>query len=137
MRCTSGFGMVIVDTSIWISFFNRPASGEKRALDDLLDRDEVVLVGIVITELLQGVRSQTERDTLHDLLVALPYLEVTFETWRSAGDLSSLLLRKDKTLGFPDLLIAALAQQHSCSVYSLDQDFRHIPDLTLYVPGSA
>jgi hypothetical protein len=129
--------MVIVDTSIWIAFFNRPSSVEKRALDDLLDRDEVVLVGIVITELLQGVRSQTERDTLHDLLVALPYLEMTFESWLSAGDLSCQLLRKGRTLGFPDLLIAALARQHSCSVYSLDQDFGHIPDLTLYVPGSA
>jgi len=129
--------MVIVDTSIWISFFNRPASGEKCAVDDLLDRDEVFLVGIVATELLQGVRSKTERETLHDLLSALPYLEMTFATWLSAGDLSSLLLRKGKTLGFPDLLIAALAQQHSCSVYSLDQDFRHIPGLTLYVPGPA
>ena len=128
--------MVVVDTSIWISFFNRPASIEKRTLDDLLDRDEAVLVGVVLTELLQGVRSKTERTTLYDLLLALPYLEMTFETWHSAGALSSLLLRKGRTLGFPDLLIAALAQQHSCLVYSLDDDFRHIPELSLYMPSS-
>jgi hypothetical protein len=102
-----------------------------------IDRDEVVLVGIVVTELLQGVRSKRERETLHDLLLALPYLEMTFETWLSAGELSSLLLRKGRTLGFPDLLIAALAQQHSCSVYSLDDDFRHIPELSLYLPNPA
>ncbi len=118
-------------------FSNRPASEEKRTVDDLLDRDEVVLVCVVVTGLLQGVRFKPERETLHDLLVALPYLEMTFETWLSPGDLSSLLLRKGRTLGFPDLLIAALAQHHSCSVYSLDQDFRHIPDLSLYVSGSA
>jgi tRNA(fMet)-specific endonuclease VapC len=129
--------MVIVDTSIWIAFFNRPSSVEKRTLDDLLDRDEVALVGVVVTELLQGVRSKPERETLHDLLLALPYLEMTFESWLSAGDLSCQLLRKGRTLGFPDLLIAALAQQHSCSVYSLDQDFGHIPGLSLYVPRSA
>jgi tRNA(fMet)-specific endonuclease VapC len=129
--------MVVVDTSIWISFFNRPTSVEKHALDDLLDRDNVVLVGVVLTELLQGVRSKTERDTLHDLLSALPYLEMTFETWLSAGDLSSLLLRKGRTLGFSDLLIAALAQQHSYPVYSLDQGFGHIPGLSLYAPRPA
>ena len=49
--------MVVADTSIWISFFNRPASVEKQVLDELLDRDEVVLVGVVLTELLQGIRS--------------------------------------------------------------------------------
>ena len=108
-----------------------------RPLDDLLDREEVILVGVVVTELLQGVRSKPERETLHDLLLALPYLEMTFETWVSAGDLSLVLLGKGRTLGFPDLLMAALAQQHSCSVYSLDQDFRHIPGLSLYVPSSA
>lgn len=129
--------MVIVDTSIWISFFNRPTSVEKRILDDLLDRDEVALVGVVVTELLQGVRSKPERETLLDLLLALPYLEMTIESWRLAGDLSYQLLRKGRTLGFPDLLIAALAQHHSCSVYSLDDDFRHIPGLSLYVPHSA
>jgi predicted nucleic acid-binding protein len=129
--------MVVVDTSIWISFFNRPTSVEKRTLDDLLDRDEVILVGVIVTELLQGIRSKTERETLHDLLLALPYVEMTFETWLSSGELSSLLLRKGRTLGFPDLLIAALAQQHACSVYSLDDDFRHIPGLSLYVPKPA
>lgn len=129
--------MVVVDTSIWISFFNRPTSVEKHTLDDLLDRDAVVLVGVVLTELLQGVRSKPERETLHDLLSALPYVEMTFETWLSAGDLSSVLRRKGRTMGFPDLLIAALAQQHACSVYSLDEDFRHIPNLSLYVPNPA
>ncbi|GJL53289.1 MAG: ribonuclease VapC [Nitrospirales bacterium] len=137
MGFTSGSGRVVVDTSIWISFFNRPASIEKQALDDLLDRDDVVLVGIVLTELLQGVRSKTEREVLHELFSALPYLEMTFQTWLSAGDLSSFVRQKGKTLGFPDLLIAALALQHSCSVYSLDHDFRQIPGLSLYTPPTA
>lgn len=38
--------MVIVDTSAWIPFFNRPESTEKRIVDELIDRDEVAVVGV-------------------------------------------------------------------------------------------
>lgn len=127
--------MVVADTSVWISFFNRPASIEKQVLDELLDRDEVVLVGVVPTELLQGVKSSIQRETLRDALSALPYLEVTFDTWIAAGDLSSALLRKGITIPVPDLLIASMALEHSCSVYSLNADFQRIPGLSLFSPS--
>jgi predicted nucleic acid-binding protein len=64
--------MVIADTSVWIPFFNRPASREKRVLDLLIDTDEVALIGVVLAELLQGCRSQVERDDLAESLLALP-----------------------------------------------------------------
>jgi len=129
--------MVVVDTSIWISFFNRPSSVEKQVLHNLLDRDEVVLVGIILTELLQGVRSTVQRETLRNALMALPYIEVTVDTWLAAGDLSSTLLRKGITIAMPDLLIATLALEHSCSVYSLDSDFQRIPGLLLFSPSQS
>lgn len=86
--------MVIADTSAWIPFFNRPNSKEHATLDLLIDADEVVLVGVVLTELLQGCRSREERDELAEGLLALPYLDVTQTTWLKAGDLSWALLRK-------------------------------------------
>ncbi len=127
--------MVVADTSIWISFFNRPSSVEKQVLDDLLDRDQIVLVGVVLTELLQGVRSPAQRNTLRNALEALPYIEVTFDTWIAAGDLSFTLLRKGITVAIPDLLIATLALEHSWSVYSLNADFQRIPGLSLFSPA--
>jgi len=129
--------MVVADTSVWISFFNRPSSIEKQALDDLLDRDEVVLIGVVLTELVQSVRSPIQRETLRNALLALPYLEVTFDTWIAAGDLSSALLRKGITIPVPDLLIASMALEHSCSVNSLDTDFQRIPGLSFFSPASS
>ena len=59
--------MVIVDTSVWIPFFNRPDSPEKAALDLLIDAEEVVLVGVVLAELLQGCRMPVEREALSDV----------------------------------------------------------------------
>jgi predicted nucleic acid-binding protein len=128
--------MVIADTSVWIPFFNRPDSPEKAALDLLIDADEVVLVGVVLAELLQGCRTPSERTVLSDALLALRYYEVTASTWMRTGDLSAHLLRKGVTLPLSDLLIAALALEHDCRVYSLDAHFKKIPGLHLYTPTS-
>jgi len=40
---------VFVDTCIWVSFFTRQNSREKLAVDDLLARDRVALVGSAST----------------------------------------------------------------------------------------
>lgn len=128
--------MVIADTSVWIPFFNRPDSEEKTALDLLIDADDVMLVGVVLAELLQGCRTPSERGTLSDALSALPYREVTATTWMHTGDLSAALLRKGITLPLSDLLIATLAIEHGCRVYSLDVHFKKIPGLSLYIPAS-
>ncbi|MBX3300918.1 MAG: PIN domain-containing protein [Nitrospira sp.] len=128
--------MVIADTSVWIPFFNRPDSPEKMALDMLIDADEVALVGVVLAELLQGCRTLSERTTLSEALLALRYYEFTQATWLRTGDLSAHLLRKGITLPLSDLLIAALAIEHDCRVYSLDAHFKKIPGVHLYVPAS-
>ncbi len=128
--------MVIADTSVWIPFFNRPDSPEKATLDLLIDADEVVLVGVVLAELLQGCRASSERETLSEALLALPYYEVTQSTWSQTGDLSAQLLRKGVTLPLSDLIIAALAIEHHCQVYSLDTHFKKIPGVRLYLPAS-
>lgn len=98
----------------------------------LIDADEVALVGVVLAELLQGCRTPSERTTLSESLLALLYFEVAQTTWLRTGDLSAQLLRKGVTLPLSDLLIAALAIEHDCRVYSLDTHFKKIPGLRLY-----
>ena len=66
--------MVIADTSVWIPFFNRPDSTEKATLDLLIDADELALVDVVFAELLQGCRTESERNSLSGGLTALPYI---------------------------------------------------------------
>lgn len=128
--------MVIADTSVWIPFFNRSDSHEKAVLDLLIDADDVALVGVVLAEVLQGCRTTAERETLSEALSALPYFEVTSSTWIRTGDLSAQLLRKGVTLPLSDLLIAVLAIEHGCRVYSLDAHFKKIPGVSLYLPAS-
>ncbi len=133
----STYAMIIIDTSVWISFFNRPVSKEKEEVDRLIDSEEVVMVGVVLTELVQGTRSLKEKRLIKEALLALPYFETSQSTWLLAGEISSKLLQAGVTLGIPDLVIAALAQEHSSPIYSLDSDFQKIPRIQLYNPGNS
>lgn len=127
--------MVLVDTSVWISFLNRPGSPEKRVIDGLIDTDEAAIVGVVLAELLQGCRSESERRVLKDLLLALPYIDITQSTWIKAGELSAALRKKGVTLPLSDVVLAAAAIEHSCPVYTLDRHFQKIPGILRYSPA--
>ena len=127
--------MVIIDTSVWIAFFRFSHSPEKPSVLHLLDEERVMLVGIVLSELIQGARSTQEQEDLQDTLIALPYLEMTPHTWLLTGEMGGELRGKGVTVGMPDLIVAALAQEYDCQVYSLDSDFRRIPNISLYTPG--
>lgn len=89
-----------------------------------------------MAELLQGCRTPSERDALSDALLALPYYEVAQSTWLRTGDLSANLLRKGMTLPLSDLIIAVLAIEQDCRIYSLDTHFKKIPGVHLYSPAS-
>jgi hypothetical protein len=49
---------VSVDTCIWASFFSKPASPEKKAVDELIDLDRVALLGPILAEVLLRFRRE-------------------------------------------------------------------------------
>ncbi len=124
--------MVVVDTSVWVQFFRARGSPEHRALDSLLAKRGVMMVGPVLAEILQGARSQQEYADLHLQLSELPYIDETQETWARVGFLSSELRQRGLPVALLDLLIAALAIEHGHQVYTLDEHFQRIPGVDLY-----
>lgn len=124
--------MVIADTSVWIEYFKGGHKSARVALRDLIRAEQVVLVGVVLAELLQGCRSSKETDALLSKLAGLPFLETSFSTWKRAGEQSALLRRKGITLPLSDLVIAALALEHRYQVFTLDPHFEQIPGLALH-----
>ena len=46
--------MIIVDTSVWIDYFNGKRSEETDSLDSLLGNQEILLGDLILTEILQG-----------------------------------------------------------------------------------
>jgi len=128
---------IVVDTSVWIDFFNRPHSPVTLHLQSLLRNRQVVLVGMVLAEILQGIKNPEEARRVRESLDRLPFLETTRAKWQKAGELSAQLRRKGLTLPLSDLIIAATALQEEVAVFTLDPHFKKVPTLKLYIPPKA
>lgn len=124
--------MVIVDTSVWLQFLKVGDPQVRNEMNVLRAKGEVTVVGVVLAEILQGARNQQELEQLANWLTALPYLAETQETWAWVGSLSFQLRQRGAALPMMDLLIASLAIEHNCEVYTLDEHFQRVPGLCLH-----
>lgn len=122
--------MIVVDTSVWIAAFRDDQGREARHLQTSLDADEVALVAPVRVEILSGA-SKRDRPRLRRTLSALPVYYPSQATWaRIEGWLDAISAAGD-WFGMGDLLIAAIASDHSAAVWSLDADFVRMGRLRL------
>ena len=123
--------LILPDTSVWISYFRNNHSELESQLDRYLLMDRVAINGIILAELVQGLRNKGEKEKLVDLLGALHVFEIPFSQWEKAGEISALLRKKGITLPLTDIAIAANAIGNSAIVMALDTHFQLIPELSL------
>ena len=126
--------MIVVDSSVWIEYLRAPDSQHGRALDSLLERKEALLTGVVIAEVVQGLRADRQRTTVADYLVRLPYSDLSKDGWLQVGELAYKMRRQGQTPGLADLAIAAVAIEGGHELYTLDADFQRIPGVKLHQP---
>ena len=120
---------ILPDTCVWIDFFRQKRTQLGDLLEGLLEKEPVYVCGPVLCELLQGIKSEKEEELLLDALRALPYLEMSEQTWVEAGRLAARLRRAGKTLPFSDIVLAALAREHNLPILTVDRHFAEIPDI--------
>ncbi len=89
------------------------------------------MVGVVLTEILRGLRSGTATE-VRDSLTALPFIETTKETWIRAGTIARGLEEEGSQVPLGDLIIAATALQGDHELLTRDRHFERIPGLRLY-----
>ncbi|AYO31344.1 PIN domain-containing protein [Biomaibacter acetigenes] len=121
-------GKVLIDTSIWIEYF-RGNSEITNIVDLLIDEDRAVIVGPVISELIQGVKDKTKAEELITNIKALPYIDIRKSDWIDIGLFSFRLRKKGLTIPFTDTIIAAVAIKYHLSMYSIDKHFDYIEEL--------
>lgn len=115
---------VLIDTSAWILALRPDGSPEAREeVRRLLESSRAATAGIVMLELLSGTRSQREFRELREELGALRLLDITSATWERAYRLGYDLRRAGLTIPSVDVLIAALALEHECSLLHADRHF--------------
>lgn len=124
---------ILADTSVWIEFF-KPQSQTGSLLESLLLENSVRTCGVVLFELLQGVKSDTEKAAVLDALENLPYIEMSQHLWRKSAVLSASLRRRGLTTPLSDIFVAAIALEYNLSIFTLDRHFMQIPGVKIYKP---
>ncbi|MBI5675240.1 MAG: PIN domain-containing protein [Nitrospirae bacterium] len=122
---------VLADTSVWIEFF-KPESPVGEKLEALIIKNSVRICGIIMFELMQGVRSESEKLKISDALSNIRYLEMTKSLWQKSAELSASLKKRGLTLPLSDIFIASIAIEHNLSVFTLDKHFGQIPGVKIY-----
>ena len=124
---------ILADTSVWIEFFKKESEiGDK--LSSLLAEGSVTICGIVIFELLQGIKSDKEKSIILNAISELPYIEMNKALWEKSATLSSTLRKKGIVIPLSDILIAAISLEYDLSIFTLDKHFENIPNIKLYRP---
>jgi predicted nucleic acid-binding protein len=92
----------------------------------LIELNQAAITGVVIAELLQGVKHEKENQRLRVLLSSIHYLQTEDSDWMNAGKLAAQLRAKGLTLPLTDVLIATVAQRNQVSVLTIDKHFHHL-----------
>lgn len=122
---------VIIDTSLWIEYFKGSAPNAA-FVEQLVVEERAITTGLILAELLQGIRSEREGQTIAEVFDGLPTLEMTTDIWKAAGYRACALRRQGITVPLSDVALGALASEHRVLIFSLDKHFDLIPDIQLY-----
>ena len=120
---------VLVDTSCWIEYFNRPGTEVAASVEALIHDDRAALAGIVLAELSQGVRSEEELSELLGALGALTWIETTRDTYARAGRLGFELRRMGVTVPVTDCVLAAACEYAGGHILTLDTHFQRLAEI--------
>ena len=111
---------LLPDTCAWIEFFKGKPTPMAQALERELLQGEVATCGVILYELIQGIKSSKEEKLVLNALQAVTHLEMSAELWIKAGRLSAVLRRNGHILPLSDLVIATLAREHKLSVLTIE-----------------
>jgi predicted nucleic acid-binding protein len=114
---------VLVDTSVWITFFRKKDPGLTDRIATLLKSGRAVYTGIIALELINGAKGQHELQTLYDAFDTMPNIAINETTYLRAGKLGYDLARKGHTVSTVDLLIAQTVIENSLSLMTYDEHF--------------
>jgi predicted nucleic acid-binding protein len=120
---------MLVDTSVWIDYFNGfPSPEAERLAKAIRDDETIAMPGIVITEILLGLRTEAEAVRIQNLLDAFDTIkDPTHQDYIE----SARIYRTCRSKGFTihstvDCVIAQLCLRDNLPLLSKDRDFKSI-----------
>ena len=120
---------VLVDTSVWIDFFNDHTCAETETLARFIeDEIELLTSGVIVSEFLQGIRNLKTLSALETQFRDMDWLTpIEPDTYVEAANLFRQLRAKGVTVRSTiDCLIAQLASENDAFLLSKDRDMTMI-----------
>ena len=120
--------MVLIDTTVWIDFFAARQLPHVAALERLIkSREDICICGIILAEVLQGIRENSEFRKTKKLFSAMIFLPMPYSVFLGAAEIYRTLRRKGITIrNSVDCMIASVAIENDIMLLHNDRDFTPI-----------
>ena len=117
--------MILVDSSVWIDYFNGNQTSQTDWLDSSLGNTPIVTGNLILTEVLQGFQNDKDFKIARDLLLRIPFLSMGEQALALESAVNYRLLRKKgvtvrKTI---DVIIGTFCIHNQLTLLHSDRDF--------------
>ncbi len=119
--------MYIIDTSVWIDFFNGKLSDLlKNQVISYIENDEIYFNGIILSELLIGTKNTNEKNFIQNNFDGFIYLPFELDDFKRLSKYGNKFLRKGITIPLTDLLIFYHTVENNLTLLTKDKHFKLI-----------
>ncbi len=123
--------MILVDSSVWIAYFNGQINWQTDTLDILLQNVPILIGDLILTEVLQGFRTDKDFNQAKEFLGTLDFVEIG--AYNSAV-ISASNYRQMRKKGITvrktiDVLIGTYCIENSVSLLHDNHDFAPMEQL--------
>ena len=117
--------MILVDSSVWIDFFNGTENAETKKLNEILGLEEVVIGDLILAEILQGFRSDADYKTAKNVLTSLTVHDLLGKELaiKSANNFRKLRKKGITIRKAADVIIATYCIENKIPLLFTDKDF--------------
>ena len=117
--------MIVVDSSVWVDYFNGTITTQTNLLDDLLDTELIVIGDIILTEVLQGFQHDKDYRQAKKLFESLAFMtmlgkEIAIKSANNYRFLRKKGITVRKTI---DVIIGTFCIETESSLLHRDKDF--------------
>jgi len=121
--------MILIDTSVWIKFFNGIDAISVRLLEDLVEAEEEVCISdFILTEVLQGFKKDGDFELAHHHLLLFPVYSLNgLDSYIKAAQIYRKCRKQGITIRKTvDCIIAQTAIENKLVLLHDDADFDRI-----------
>jgi predicted nucleic acid-binding protein len=117
--------MILVDSSVWIDYFNGRKTTKTDWLDSALGDEQIIMGDLILAEVLQGFQGDKDFRTARKLLLTFPFMEMAGQELAVKSAINYRFLREKgvtvrKTI---DVMIGTFCLKYQLELLHDDRDF--------------